>query len=469
MVKPATVRVVLSLALSNKWHIRQLDVNNAFLNGFLEEEVYMQQPEGFAAADTSLVCRLHKALYGLKQAPRAWFACLAHTLFKLGFNSSKCDPSLFVQISGTHCIYVLVYVDDIIITGSNSSSLQQLITLLDSEFSLKDLGPLHYFLGIEVTKLSDGSLHLSQQKYIHDLLTRSKMNNAKGIATPMVSNLKLSKSATPSFSDPQLYRSIVGALQYATVTRPEISFSVNKCCQFMQNPAEEHWKAVKRVLRYLAGTVSHGIVLSPSSHLPLRGFCDADWGADPDDRRSTSGSCIFLGPNLISWWSKKQVLVARSSTEAEYRSLADTVAEILWLQSLLKELNVVVPKPTVYCDNLSTVMLAHNPVLHTRTKHMELNLFFVREKVLGQQLQVVHIPSEDQPADILTKALSSSKFIHFRKKLQIIPLSQGLNAPVIAVAEKSWPVLPTPEGSSFSGHVRATEPAVQAGNLLRVS
>ena len=347
---------------------------------------------------------------------------------------------------------------------------------MDADFSLKDLGPLHYFLGIEVTRLANGSLHLSQQKYIRDLLAKSKMDKAKGISTPMVSNLKLSKFSTPNFSDPQLYRSIVGALQYATITRPEISFSVNKCCQFMQNPAEDHWKAVKRVLRYLAGTISYGLLLSPAPHLLLRGFCDADWGADPDDRRSTSGSCVFLGNNLISWWSKKQLVVARSSTEAEYRSLADTVAEILWLQSLLAELHVTNLQPMVYCDNLSTVMLAHNPVLHTRTKHMELSLFFVREKVLSRQLQVVHIPSEDQPADLLTKALSSSRFLHLREKFHVAPLARippasnsgGMLVPSKNQSSQSSTLLSTSLAEKcsaeealrrfrFRGHVRVTE------------
>ena len=181
------------------------------------------------------------------------------------------------------------------------------------------------------------------------------MDSTKGVPTPIVSNLKLSKFNTPAFSDPQLYCSIVGALQYATVTHPEISYSVNKCCQFMHNPAEVHWKAVEQVLCYLAGTLSSGLVLSPAPQLVLKGFCDADWASNPDDRRSTSGSCVFLGPNLISWWSKKQLVVACSSTEVEFRSLADTVSKILWLQTLLAKLGVRNLAPTVYCDNLSYV------------------------------------------------------------------------------------------------------------------
>ena len=193
----------------------------------------------------------------------------------------------------------------------------------------------------------------------------------------------------------------------------------------MSNPLENHWKAVKRILRYLAGSLHHGLLLSPSHQpLGLRGFCDADWAADVDDRRSTSGACVFLGPNLVSWWSKKQPLVARSSAEAEYRSLADATAEIMWLQSLLEELKVPVGRPVVYCDNLSTVMLSHNPVLHSRTKHMELSLFFVREKVMQGKLLIAHVPTHEQPADLLTKAVSKGKFLWLKGKLKVQDLQQ---------------------------------------------
>lgn len=220
------------------------------------------------------------------------------------------------------------------ITGNSPSFITSSIKSLNAAFSLTELGKLDYFLGIEVSHLSNGSLFLSQNKYVSDLLAKVNMLNANGMPTPMISSSKLSKVGSDSVSDPALYRSVVGALQYATLTRPEISFSVNKVCQFLSNPLEEHWKAVKRILRYLSGTLYHGLLLQPAqAHHPLSllGFCDADWASDPDDRRSTSGACVFLGPNLISWWSKKQQLVARSSAEAEYRSMAQLAAEILWV------------------------------------------------------------------------------------------------------------------------------------------
>jgi hypothetical protein len=422
VVKPVTVRTVLTLAITQHWPLQQLDVNNAFLNGLLTEEVYMEQPPGFEASDKNLVCKLNKALYGLKQAPRAWFERLKATLLTFGFKSSRCDPSLFTLHTKTQCIFILVYVDDIIITGNSTTAIQQLVHKLNSEFSLKDLGKLDYFLGIEVHHSPSGSLLLSQSKYIKDLLQRANMINANSMASPMASSTKLSKFGSNNVSDPSYFRSIVGALQYATITRPEISFSVNKVCQFLSAPQEEHWKAVKRILRYLQGTLHHGLLLTPASTtepLAITGFCDADWASDPDDRRSTSGACIFLGPNLVSWWAKKQTLVARSSAEAEYRSLAQASAEIIWIQSLLKELQVKSKVPQIFCDNLSAVSLAHNPVLHSRTKHMELDIFFVREKVIKKELVVSHVPAQDQWADVLTKPLSTARFIYLRDKLRV--------------------------------------------------
>jgi histone deacetylase 1/2 len=387
VVKPVTIRLILSLAISYKWPLKQLDINNAFLNGTIDEEVYMTQPQGFESTDSSLVCKLQKALYGLKQAPRQWFDKLTATLLHFGFKASKCDPSLFIYCKDKQVVYLLVYVDDIIITGSSASLVQNLVDKLNSAFSLKQLGDLEYFLGIEVHHLKDGSLLLTQSKYIRDLLSRTNMVDCNPINTPMMSSCKLSKTGSDNMSDATLYRSVVGSLQYATITRPEISFAVNKVCQFMSNPLESHWIAVKRILRYLKGTLHLGLKIIPTNiHHPLslKAFCDADWASDPDDRRSTSGAALYFGPNLISWWSRKQQVVARSSTEAEYRSLAQATADVLWLQTLLKELTVPFQTPTIYCDNQSAVLLAHNPILHSRTKHMEIDLFFVREKVLAK-------------------------------------------------------------------------------------
>ena len=285
VVKQTTIRVVLSLALSKGWLIRQLDVNNAFLNGDLKEDIYLQQPEGFAdVSKSNLVCKLHKSLYGLKQAPRAWFERLQNVLVSSGFTCTKSDQSLFVKNSPLLTQYVLVYVDDILIISSCSQSLDSLVLHLHAQFALKDLGQHDYFLGIQVHHVESGLL-LSQKKYAVDLLARVKMQYAKAIASPMTSGEKLTTHGSDLMLDPHLYRSVVGVLQYLTITRPELSFAVNQVCQFMQTPREAHWKAVKRILRYIAGTIDFGLHIrrqQPSS-VTLTGFCDADWASDHDD------------------------------------------------------------------------------------------------------------------------------------------------------------------------------------------
>lgn len=422
VVKPTTIRLVLSIAYSRGWDIRQVDVNNAFLHGDLSESVYMEQPPGFVdPSRPQHVCLLKKALYGLKQAPRAWFAKLSTALLSFGFTQCVADTSLFVySTSGSTC-YVLVYVDDIIITGSSSTFVADLIRRLDSQFALKDLGTLNYFLGIQASFAPDG-LHLTQQRYLLDLLHRTGLSQCKPLSSPVSPGRQLSRFAGVPMDDPLLYRSTVGALQYLVLTRPDIAYAVSKVSQFLQTPTDRHWIAVKRILRYLRGTSSSGLHIRRTTDLSLHAYADADWAGCPDDRRSTSGFSIFLGSNLISWSSKKQHIVARSSTEAEYRALAHTSTEIRWLLSLLSELRVTLSaSPTLWCDNIGATYLAANPVFHQRTKHIEIDLHFIRDMVLSRMLQIRYVPTSLQIADIQTKGLPASKFQFLRSKLHIIP------------------------------------------------
>lgn len=328
VIKTTTIRLVLDIAVNRGWQLKQLDVNNAFLQGELLEEVYMTQPPGFLDRDRPQhVCRLKKPIYGLKQAPRAWYMALKHHLLEIGFKNSLADTSLFTFIAGAQQTYILVYVDDIIVTGSDPRHVASVLQSLGHRFSIKDPVDLHYFLGVEVTRSPKG-LHLMQRRYILDLLTRTNMLDAKTMSTPMQTTLKLTLKDGPSLSDASQYRFIVGSLQYMAFTRPDISFAVNRLSQFMHQPTECHWQAVKRVLRYLAGTPSHGVYMKAGSPLTLHAFTDADWAGDTDDYVSTNAYVIYFGSTPVSWSSKKQNGVACSSTEAEYKAVANTASEV---------------------------------------------------------------------------------------------------------------------------------------------
>jgi len=420
VVKPTTIRTVISFAVSQNWPIRQLDIKNAFLHGTLQETVYMTQPPGFSDPSCpKYVCHLQKSLYGLKQAPRAWFSKLSNKLVSMGFSASKADTSLFIFKSPQAVIYFLIYVDDIIITGPNKSLLHSVISNLQQDFPLKDLGNLHYFLGVEAL-LDDRGLFLSQQKYIFDLLKKTDMINAKPVNSPMSPSANLSLFKGDPFHDPTLYRSTVGSLQYLSFTRPDLAFAVSKVCQFMQRPTTDHWTAVKRILRYLRQTMHHGILIRRTSSTDIHAFSDADWAGCSDDRRSVSGYCVYLGSNLISWSSRKQPTVSRSSTEAEYRAVANTTAEVMWLRSLLTELGILSPTPPVlWCDNIGATYLTANPLYHSRTKHIELDIHFVRDQVAQRHLQVRFISSTDQIADSFTKALPTARFCSLRNNLNV--------------------------------------------------
>ncbi|KAH9671717.1 reverse transcriptase Ty1/copia-type domain-containing protein [Citrus sinensis] len=304
VVKASTFRVVLSIAVMNSWILRQIDVNNAFLNGILDEEVYMAQPEGFVNPQKPQhICKLKKAIHGLKQAPRAWFARFRTTMIsQWHFQNSKSDNSIFYKRENGHLLLVLVYVDDIIITGSNSTKVQQVIQDIQKTFALKDLGELSYFLGIKVSKLQNG-IHLSQAKYIVDILAKHDLASCSPVPTPMSTGQYLIKDS------------------------------------------------------------------------------DSDWACDRDDRKSVAGFAAYLGPNLVSWSSKKQSVVSRSSAEAEYGALAHAASEVVWIKSLLVELQVQLSTtPLMWCDNQSAIALAYNPIYHAKTKHVELDIHFIIDK-----------------------------------------------------------------------------------------
>ena len=421
VVKPATVRIILALAVQFNWSLKQLDVSNAFLHGVLQEEVFMSQPLGYVDPDhPELVCKLHKAIYDLKKAPRAWFDSFTSQLYHIGFQASSVDSNLFILHQGSFVVYLLLYVDDIIITGNSVPFIDHLVSRLAAVFDLKDLGPLTYFLGLQIEYTSSG-LFVHQSKYALGLLTKFNMLDCKPCLTPCSPTAHVSSQTSPLLPDPTIFRSMVGGLQYLTFTRPDLAYSVQQVCQFMSHPTQHHLVVAKRILRYLKGTLHHGINFQAGS-LDLSAYCDADWAGDPLDRKSIIGMVVFLGHSPVTWSAKKQFTVPRSSTEAEYRALATTATELSWLRMILKDLGIFLSlPPMLWCDNVSALALASNPIFHARTKHIEVDYHYIREKVLSKELKVHFISTLDQIADIFTKALSSPCFLDLAHKLMGVP------------------------------------------------
>jgi hypothetical protein len=329
-----------------------LDVQNAFLHGILKDEVYMKQPPSYCNNSyPAYVCKLDKALHGLKQAPRASYSRLSSKLLQLGFWSSKADTSLFIFNKGKVQMFLLIY-DDVIVASSSPQVVTALLNDLHSDFPLKDLGQLSYFLRIEVKHCDDGIV-LTQEKYRMDILTHVGMTACKPVHTPLAVNgqLSLTDGELLSLVDATSFRSVVGALWYLTLTSPDISFTMNKVCQFLHAPTTNHWSAVKHILQYLCGTCGLGFKIHCSPSLLLSAFFDADWAGNADDHCSIEGFAVFLGPNLITWSARKQAMVSWSSTEAKYKALVNATTEVIWLQSVLGELGIQLPH-SLWCDNL---------------------------------------------------------------------------------------------------------------------
>ncbi|PKU81219.1 uncharacterized protein LOC110112043 [Dendrobium catenatum] len=362
------------------------------------------------------VCRLKKALYGLKQSPREWFATLSGHLQTLGFQLSISDPSLFLYHKNGIRMFFLVYVDDILLTGNSPAALKKLLDNLNSTFTMRDLGTISQFLGIQATSTSYG-LHLNQSRFAQSILARAGMSNCKPVSTPSQLKTPTSNGLTAAYSNPAFYRQLAGCLQYLTLTRPDIAYTVNKICQNMQNPTIQHFDNLKRLLWYIQGTLHIRLPLF-RGELVLRSYTDSDWAGDTQDWKSMSGYCNFLGSSLISWSVKKQNAVARSSTEAEYRALASAAAEVTWIRRLLQELHCTQTTATsLFCDNTSAIALANNHIFHARTKHIEVDCHYIRHCIKDKSIQIHHIPTAEQLADLLTKTLPSPRFKLLTNKL----------------------------------------------------
>jgi transposase InsO family protein len=414
------IRILLAYATHHNFKLFQMDVKSAFLNGPLAEEVYVEQPPGFEDPKyPSHVYKLHKALYGLKQAPRAWYECLKDFLIKNGFEMGKADSTLFTKKLKDGLFVCQIYVDDIIFGSTNNEFCEEFSRIMTKRFEMSMMGELKFFLGFQIKQLKEGTF-ISQTKYIKDMLKKFKMENAKPMRTPMQSNGHLDLNVDDKPVDQKVYRSMIGSLLYLCASRPDIMLSVCMCARFQAAPKVCHLMAVKRIFRYLVHTLNLGLWYPKGSRFVLIGYSDADYAGCKVDRKSTSGTCQFLGRSLVSWSSKKQNSVALSTAEAEYVAAGSCCAQLLWMRQTLKDFGCLMLKVPLLCDNESAIKIANNPVLHNRTKHIEIRHQFLRDHVTKGDIDLSHVRSEEQLADIFTKPLDEKRFCELRNELNVI-------------------------------------------------
>lgn len=418
VAKLTTGRMLLAQAALNGWHVEQMDVKSAFLNGVLKEEIYIQQPEGLEDG-TSRVYRLKKALYGLKQAPRVWNNEIGGFLIQCGFTKSSCDDALFVLHHHGTPLFVLVYVDDLLLVSPRMALISKLKRQLGEKYMMKDLGEVSTYLGIQVTRsATEGWLEIGQQKYIKNMEVRySKLlEGTSKVQTPFAPEV-LSKMRKGGWTneeekevDGKMYRSLIGSLMYAsTCTRPDLAFTVSTLAQASVNPKAIHLNAATRVLRYLKDTSHVVLRYEREKGGELVGYTDADWGSEVDGK-SRGAQVFLLGGGAVSWQTKKLTSIATSTTEAEYKALSEGAKEAIWLKRLKALLDGGEERPIVLrCDNQSALALTKNPILHQRTKHFKIAWHFIREAVEEGHVVVEYVSTQLQDADMLTKALAGPK------------------------------------------------------------
>jgi hypothetical protein len=414
-----SIRVLLALAAQKGWCVHHMDVKSAFLNGDLKEEVYVRQPPGHViAGKENKVLRLWKALYGLRQAPRAWNAKLDDTLKEMGFHQSAYEAAVYTRGKDDSILLVGVYVDDLVITGVDESEVNAFKAQMMDTFQMSDLGLLSFYLGIEVRQ-HDAGITLRQAHYAKRIVELGGMEGCNPAHTPMEERLKLSRYSEAEEVDATHYRRIVGSLRYLVHTRPDLAFAVGYVSRFMERPTVEHQQAIKRILRYVSGTIDYGLHYgrhSDAAHFV--GYCDSDLAGDIDTSKSTSGALFFLGDCPVSWQSVKQRVVALSSCEAEYIAATTAATQALWLARLLGELlGRRTEAVELRVDSKSALALAKNPVFHERSKHIRIKYHFIRSCIEDGSVKASYINAADQLADILTKSLGRVKFQELRTRI----------------------------------------------------
>jgi hypothetical protein len=429
------IRTLLAVANVCNWDIHQMDVKTAFLQGELEEEIYLKQPDGFVDKDRpDHVCKLRKSIYGLKQAARCWNNSIDGYLQANGYKKTTADLCIYIKSvvsenGKVDFVIIAIYVDDMLFFSNNVDMLEREKSAIGKRFDVEDLGELHYVLGMSVKRNRRlRTLSISQKTYLQGVLKRFDMENCRSVSTPLEFGKKyeaLNEEENPV--DVKGYQIAIGCLNYATlISRPDLAVAIGVLSKFMANPGLEHWKGVKRVLRYIQGTLDYGLMYTSDGKEPiLTGYSDADWGGDLTTRRSTTGYVFQIQGNTVSWCSKLQGCVSKSTTEAEYVALSTACQEGVWLRRLLDDISVKQCNPTVlFEDNQGAIELSRNPKFHARTKHIDVLYHYVREKVNQNIVSVVYCASKDMLADVMTKGLSKVQFQKFRDMLGVFEIKE---------------------------------------------
>jgi hypothetical protein len=422
VAKLSSLRTLLAFAAEHNLEVHQMDVKSAYLNAPLKEEIYMEAPPGFDIPE-GMVFRLLKAVYGTKQGGRVWYEDIRATLEALGYTRLESDHAVFIRIIDGAISIISLYVDDITMLCKSLKVINQDKEALKRSYQMTDLGEISWILGIQITRDRDkGTIALSQEKFIEEILDRFKKSQVRPISTPALANEHLTKLSTPEI-DAKSYQSAVGALMYPMLgTRPDLAYAVGALGRHAANPGPEHQRALDRVFRYLRATSKQKLVYQRGSQdgNVVHGFVDADWASDTSDRKSTSGYVFKLAGGAISWSSKKQTSVAMSSTEAEYIAAAHAAKEAVWLRRLLTELGQPTLHPTLlHIDNQSAIAITRNPEFHDRTKHIEVRYHFLRHQHTQGEIDLVYKPTGEQVADALTKGLSREKHEKFREEMGV--------------------------------------------------
>ncbi|KAJ9547356.1 LOW QUALITY PROTEIN: hypothetical protein OSB04_019899 [Centaurea solstitialis] len=401
------IRLFLAYAAHMNFQVYQMDVKSAFLNGKLAEDVYVTQPPGFTdPKHPNHVYRLNKALYGLKQAPRAWYETLSIFLIAEAFTRGKIDSTLFVKSYKDHVFLAQIYVDDIIFGSTKTKLCKKFESLMQSQYKMSMMGELPFFLGLQVKQFEKG-IFISQGKYVRDMLKKFDLTTCSEMKTPMAPPLKLGKDSNGKFVDVSTYRGMIGSLLYLTASRPDIIYATCLCARYQADPKESHLKAVKCIFRYLKGTPNLGLWYPMDSGFDLTAFSDSDFAGCKLDRKSTTGGCHLL---LVSWTSKKQNSVSTSTAEAEYVATGSCCAQVLWMRNQLLDYGFQLSKIPIFYDNISAIAISNNPVLHSKTKHIEIRYHFIRDHVMNGDVELHFIPTEYQLADLFTKTLDEKRF-----------------------------------------------------------